>query len=299
MDAKTRDRCLVSGDFCRPSVAWPTVALSIGSFALYAFGAYAATELSWNMWRTVPLSSLAAYMSFTPFHDAVHRSVSKDHRWLNEAVGWLSCTPFVLTPLPAFRFLHLRHHKYTNDPELDPDHVDPHLPECVTPFVVIARWLCHLHRHGCTMRVVDCIVSWIYVGFSTLAIAGTISAGKGHLLWQCVVLPLIIALVFLAFFFAILPHRHPHSVRADTHHGVQVYGSTHILDGLFSIADGDSNPLLTFLLLGQNLHAVHHMYPQIPFYTYAAVWRNDKARFLAEGVKLQSVVHSPRQYKTK
>lgn len=28
----------------------------------------------------------------------------------------------VAAPFPAFRFVHLEHHKHTNDPALDPDH---------------------------------------------------------------------------------------------------------------------------------------------------------------------------------
>jgi hypothetical protein len=47
------------------------------------------------------------------------RSVSTEYRWLNELVGHVSGMPSQV-PLAAFRFVHLEHHKHTNDKEKDP-----------------------------------------------------------------------------------------------------------------------------------------------------------------------------------
>jgi fatty acid desaturase len=41
------------------------------------------------------------------------------HRWLNEVVGRVSVLPFQGC-FPAYRYLHLEHHKHTNDPLKDP-----------------------------------------------------------------------------------------------------------------------------------------------------------------------------------
>lgn len=283
----------ITADVFRPSIAWPTVLLALGSFILWAFSVYAGMLLEWPASATVPLSFLAVYVIFTPFHDAVHFAVSKDFRWLNEAVGWMSSIPFLIVPFPAFRFLHLRHHKYTNDPELDPDHIDEHLSFWYVP-VAMYQWYRCLREHGHLMPHADIVHSWLILGCNLAALSVCYRAVGGWLVWQCFVLPVIVALGLLGFFFAFLPHRPPASKRAQ---GV-AHGSTHTLDGLLHVTNGDSSFVLTCLLLGQNLHSVHHLYPTIPFYTYARAWREQKDQLLAAGVKVQSLIQSPRCLKS-
>jgi len=67
------------------------------------------------------------------------------------------------------------------------------------------------------------------------------------LLW---ILPGFIANTFLAFVFDWLPH-HPHTSQ-------QRYLDTRII--LF--------PGLSTLLISQNMHLIHHLYPAIPYYDY-------------------------------
>ena len=49
-------------------------------------------------------------------HDAVHGAVSSAHPWLNGLVGRIGGVVF-FAPFPAFRHVHLLHHKHTNDPK--------------------------------------------------------------------------------------------------------------------------------------------------------------------------------------
>ena len=42
---------------------------------------------------------------------------------------------------------------------------------------------------------------------------------------------------------------------------------------------------LTVVLLGQNMHNVHHLAPNVPFYKYAAVWRARRDELLARGTR--------------
>jgi len=57
---------------------------------------------------------------FTPFHDATHKSVSR-HGWINEVIG-RALSIFWLVPFPLMRFVHLAHHRNTNDRIKDPDY---------------------------------------------------------------------------------------------------------------------------------------------------------------------------------
>lgn len=56
---------------------------------------------------------------FTLSHEATHRTPFAA-KWLNEAVGH-AIAPIIALPFVWFRYFHLAHHKYTNDPELDPE----------------------------------------------------------------------------------------------------------------------------------------------------------------------------------
>lgn len=108
-----------------PATAWPTVWLGVASLALWTCSAFAGWQYDAPMVITVPVSAVAVYLTFTPMHDAAHRSVSKQHRWLNELVGWACSLVYLVVPFPLFRLIHLTHHKHTNDPDLDPDYIPP------------------------------------------------------------------------------------------------------------------------------------------------------------------------------
>ena len=55
---------------------------------------------------------------FAPFHESTHNTAFRT-RWLNSVTGWISGLLLMLPPT-AFRYEHTAHHKYTQDPELDP-----------------------------------------------------------------------------------------------------------------------------------------------------------------------------------
>jgi fatty acid desaturase len=43
---------------------------------------------------------------------------------------------------------------------------------------------------------------------------------------------------------------------------------------------------LSFFLLGQNYHLIHHLYPRIPFYDYPKVYVELEEEILGEGAKV-------------
>src|SRR6185436_9507529 len=67
---------------------------------------------------------LILYLDQTPLHEACHGNIAgKDSNmlWLNHLVGYV-CGAILLHEYKAFRYMHLAHHRDTNDTEIDPDH---------------------------------------------------------------------------------------------------------------------------------------------------------------------------------
>lgn len=103
-----------------PRIAWPSIALLVFSLALWAGSALLALGGLVPMAAAMALSTAAAFIAFTPLHDATHRSVSR-LRWVSSAAGRLASIP-LFAPFEAFRYVHLEHHRHTNDPVKDPDY---------------------------------------------------------------------------------------------------------------------------------------------------------------------------------
>lgn len=64
-------------------------------------------------------------LSYLPSHEAQHDIYARPGeklRWLNQAIGHIAVIPLV-NGYRLLRLTHLEHHKHTNNPELDPDHV--------------------------------------------------------------------------------------------------------------------------------------------------------------------------------
>jgi ring-1,2-phenylacetyl-CoA epoxidase subunit PaaE len=101
--------------------------------------------------------------------------------------------------------------------------------------------------------------------FFLVAVGGLVFAGFGREVLLFWFLPGRIAIVMLVLAFSVLPHV-PHEVTQKENK----YRATNLRVGF--------EWLLSPLLLNQNYHLVHHLYPFVPFYRYLAVWRA-KERF--------------------
>ena len=56
---------------------------------------------------------------FAPLHECIHRTAFRT-RWCNDLVAFL-CGWLVLLPPTWFRHFHMRHHRFTNNPDRDPE----------------------------------------------------------------------------------------------------------------------------------------------------------------------------------
>lgn len=78
-------------------------------------------------WVLVPLQGVVLVFLFTLEHETTHKTPFANEA-LNEAVGRF-CGLVILVPFTWFRYFHLAHHRYTHDPERDPELVNGAKPE--------------------------------------------------------------------------------------------------------------------------------------------------------------------------
>ncbi|MEN0060655.1 MAG: fatty acid desaturase [Myxococcota bacterium] len=254
----------------RSPLAVPTVALFLatGIGTVGILGALFAGHLA------LPLAAGAmvvlSFVAFTPMHDSAHRAVGRAP-WLNGLIGRV-CATILLVPYGAFRHIHLTHHRYTNDPERDPDLYSGTGASWQLPFRWMTQDLYYYVRYVQAGRPAAELLEAAFTVVGLIALVTTLGLSFG---WTPVllgwVLPTRLAVTFLAFAFDYLPH-HPHAVPAAE----DPYQATRVID----------RPWLTPVLLFQNYHLIHHLYPAIPFYRYAKVWRAKRSELLAKGVRV-------------
>jgi fatty acid desaturase len=220
-------------------------------------------------------STVALYGIFTPLHEASHKSAST-MPWVNEVLGRM-CGWFYLGDFVGFRTLHLVHHKHTNDPKEDPDMWVAKGPTWAHPL----RWMTldlsyhHAYLVRWPQQPLRYRVEEVVTALGLLALlAGLVWAGWGwQVLWLWIV-PLKITFTGLAYSFDYLPHT-PHQVTSDEDR----YRATLVRP----------HPLLSVVLLYQNLHLIHHLYPAVPFYRYGRIWRAQREMLLDKGVEVRSL----------
>jgi len=257
-----------------PDLAWPTLLLGAGlPLAWLSVVALAATHLL-PLWIAGPLAFVLAYAAFTPMHDASHRSVAR-RGWLNEVVGRLAGLP-LLAPFPAFRAMHLAHHRHTNE-EDDPDLWSGSGPGWLLPL----RWLTQdLHYYArvlgghANLGKLELVEIVAAVALQVAAGVLFLLAGEGWVFLLVVLIPARLATAALAYAFDYLPHR-PHTIpsREDR------FRATHVL----------AESWLTPLMLCQNFHLVHHLYPAVPFYRYELVWIDQREELVRRGGRVVSI----------
>jgi ring-1,2-phenylacetyl-CoA epoxidase subunit PaaE len=262
-----------------PAISWPIVGIFCGAIAVFAFSTWAALADRLPAPVTVLLSATAIFVLFTVLHDAAHYSVST-HRWVNVAFGRIAM--LFVSPLISFKsfaFIHIEHHRNTNDDENDPDHFVSGAPWWQLPFrfpLMDLPYLAFLVRNVRRRPRAEVLETSFLL---TLVVAVIVaSAFTGHL-WTLTVLYLIperVAVFVLAWWFDWLPHHDLEDTQQQNR-----YRATRNRVG--------SEWILTPLLLSQNYHLVHHLHPSIPFHRYVAAWRRNEEAYLERDAAIGTV----------
>ena len=244
------------GDF-NPTllIFWLSVALAvISTLGYWCWG--------WIDWCCFCMNVLALHMVGTVIHDACH-GVAHQNRLVNALLGhgsaFLLCFSY-----PVFARVHMQHHAHVNDPDNDPDHVVSTMGPL---WIINARFMYHeffffkrkLWRKNellewCLARLSLGLVVYLAYRYDLL--------GYVFNFWF---IPLAIVGLVLGLFFDYLPHR-PFKER-DRWKNARVYPSR----------------LLNWLIMGQNYHLIHHLWPSVPWYYYERAYFSTKPLLDAKG----------------
>lgn len=211
------------------------------------------------------VSTVAVHLAFTVWHEAVHRNVSR-RAWVNNAVGMAGILPYMF-PYFMQRWVHLQHHARLNEPD-DPNRLYVDGPFWQIP-LRYARAIPFLRKLSDDPRtraekVADALLPCTVLALYALAWRGGVF-GDLLLLWF---IPVVLAKIIMDWYINYLPHA---GLPADRFRGTRIVVV----------------PWLTPLVLGHNYHAIHHLWPPIPWHRYRAVF-NDKLDYLRKnGVPIE------------
>lgn len=111
--------------------------------AIVVLGALIAARVPYWPVLMLPQGILIVFL-FTLLHETVHRTAFET-QWLNDAVARF-CSLAIALPADWFRYFHFAHHRYTQDPENDPELAFPK-PETMRQYIVhvsgLPVWLGH------------------------------------------------------------------------------------------------------------------------------------------------------------
>lgn len=259
-------------------VEWPTLGLIAAVYTLWALSTTLLAEAS------LPLAVAATAVLIAQFsslqHEVLHGHPFRS-RLANEALVFPSLT--ILVPYGRFRDTHLAHHRdeFLTDPYDDPEsnYLDPKV------WARLPRWRKALLRANNTllgrMLLGPAIGQLAFMAADARAILAGDRAVRGA--WALHVPAVALVLLWLDFvgsmpLWAYLVAAYlGHSllkIRTFLEHRAheRARGRTVIIE--------DRGPL-ALLFLNNNLHAVHHAHPQLPWYRLPAFYRARRDRFLA------------------
>ncbi len=225
----------------------PTLLMFLTAVTMLVLSNFGYWMWEWQHWLCFSVNTIALHIAGTVIHDACHQSAHRN-RVVNAILGHVSALMLVFA-FPVFTRVHLQHHAHVNDPENDPDHyVSTGGPLWLLPvrflyhevfFFQRQLWRKNELLEWFLSRLFVAVIFYISVQYHFL----------GYILNFWFIPSAVIGLT-LGLFFDYLPHR-PHEER-DRWKNARVY----------------PNRILNLLIMGQNYHLIHHLWPSIPWYNY-------------------------------
>ena len=216
-----------------------------------------------SLWILYPFMIFGFYTAFTPLHDAAHKALSSNS-FLNDVLGTIA--GFLLTPgnnAIGYRYVHMTHHRYVGNKELDPDELLVHLPTHFFPFgylvllvpdIILGYWLFFKIWKRTPTKM-----KWNILGTLVISSAFNIYWLTSPYWYEFLILffiPNRLGLAYVAYFFSTIQH------------GDGEIWENHPFQATFKIK---GNLFFLKSLLGQANHHMHHFLPHIPWFKYKEV----------------------------
>lgn len=240
----------------------PTLLMFLAAVALAVLSTVGYWRLDWPDWCCFCLNVLALHMVGTVIHDASH-NVAHRNRVMNAILGHGSALMLGFA-FPVFTRVHMQHHANVNDPENDPDHF---VSTGGPLWLIAARFFYHeifffKRKLWRKYELLEWFLSRLVVVLVVYTAIQYDFLGYVFNFWFS---PALVVGLMLGLFFDYLPHR-PFQER-DRWKNARVYPS----------------PVLNLLILGQNYHLIHHLWPSIPWYNYQPTYRVMQPLLAAKG----------------
>ena len=209
-------------------------------------------QWNWPGWLLFTLNVTALHLVGTVIHDASHH-VAHSNRVVNAALGHGSALLLGFS-FPVFTRVHMQHHANVNDPENDPDHF---VSTGGPLWMIAARFFYHeIFFFQRRLWRKNELLEWC---LGRLAVGSIVYAAFYFdfvpYIFNYWFSPALVVGLALGLFFDYLPHR-PFKER-NRWKNARVY----------------PNPILNLLIMGQNYHLIHHLWPSIPWYHYQTAYR--------------------------
>ena len=285
--ARRRDEREIAARYAG-GVAWGTIALTLTLGVIWTAVLTAGSMGALPLWAGLMVNTFVAYGFYTVHHEATHGNIGGQPgvSRLDRVLGRLSAIPLTLG-FDGYAPFHLAHHAHTNHPQHDPD-----FAVAGSPLALPVKWLLGVllipllralpwagpalaARMGLPAPTPGLEASaerlrrFEQVCLLVLLVAASVGRGaEALLLWW---LPGRLSALILMVVFQWLPH-HPHDETAR-------YRNTRVR----------RFPLSSALLLLQDHHLIHHLYPRVPWFRYGRLFRALRPTLEAEGARLEGL----------
>jgi len=240
----------------------PNLLMLLVSVVLIATSTVGYFLWGWISWCVFLMNVLALHLAGTVIHDASHNAAHRN-RVVNAILGHGSALILGFS-FPVFTRVHLQHHAHVNDPENDPDHF---VSTGGPLWLIAARFFYHeiyffQRRLWRNWELLEWFLGRLAVGLLVFTAVQFDFLGYIFNYWFS---PALVVGIALGLFFDYLPHR-PFEER-DRWKNARVYPSG----------------ILNLLIMGQNYHLIHHLWPSIPWYRYKPAYEVMKPLLDAKG----------------
>ena len=263
----------------RPVVEWPTVALAVLIYAGWGGLTFFHAAIPWPVLALGGGWFVAWHMSLQ--HEVLHGHPTR-RRWINDAIGFPPLTLWL--PYMIYRANHLRHHRdeHLTDPLEDPETYYltaerfGRLGPPARAFLRFSNTFFGRVTFGALRSIV--LFLWAHLRLCLQGNRGERRVWLPHLLgvsfvlvWVCGVCHMALWMYVACF---VIPSRSLASIRSFAEHRAAAHHAERT-------AIVEHAPVLGLLFLYNNLHAVHHDRPGLPWYRIPAHYRAHRAAIVA------------------